>query len=146
MTVAATSNSRHPAPRRGIVPLPALWFGLFGAPAAWALQTITDYSLVAHYCYPSDAPLHAPTFSAVRGVGFAVSGMMLVIVLLALITALRSWREIRHGHDAEHHELAEVGEGRARFMALAGVLLSFVFLFAVLMNAVPLITNSLCMY
>ena len=146
MTVAATSNTRHPAPRRGIVPLSALWFGLFGAPAAWALQTIADYSVVAHYCYPSDTPLHAPTFGAARGVGFAVSAIVLVVVLLALGTAFRSWREIRHGHAAEHHELAEVGEGRARFMALAGILLSFAFLFAVLMNTVPLITNSLCMY
>lgn len=146
MTVAASSNSRHPAPRRGIVPLPALWFGLFGAPAAWALQTIADYSLVAHYCYPSDAPLRAPTVGGVRGLGLAVSAIVLIVVLLALATAFHSWREIRHGHDAEHHELAEVGEGRARFMALAGILLSVVFLFAVLMNAVPLITDSLCMY
>jgi hypothetical protein len=30
-------------------------------------------------------------------------------------------------------------------MAFAGVLLSTVFLFAVLMNALPLITNSVCM-
>lgn len=146
MTVAATSDSRHPAPRRGIVPLPALWFGLFGAPTAWALQTIAGYSLVAHYCYPSDTPLRAPTFGAARGVGFAVSAVVLAVVLLALATAFHSWRELRHGHDAEHHELAEVGEGRARFMAFAGILLGFVFLFAVLMNALPLITNSLCMY
>ena len=146
MTAAATSSSRHPAPRREVVPLATLWFGIFGAPAAWALQTIADYSLVAHYCYPSDMPLGAPTFGALRGVGIAVSAVVLVVVLLALATAFRSWREIRHGHDAEHHELAEVGEGRARFMALAGILLSFVFLFAVLMNALPLITKSLCMY
>jgi hypothetical protein len=146
VTVATAGHSRHPGPRRGVVPLPALWFGIFGAPAAWALQLIADYSLVAHYCYPSDAPVHAPAFGALRGVGLAVSAIVIVVVLLALATAFRSWRETRHGHDAEHHQLAEVGEGRARFMALAGILLSFVFLFAVLMNALPLITSSLCMY
>ena len=34
------------APRAGLVPLKALMFGIFGAPAAWALQTIADYGLV----------------------------------------------------------------------------------------------------
>lgn len=140
------SPPAHPAPRRGIVPLPRLWFGIFGAPAAWALQLIVNYSLVSHYCFPSDVPLRSPAFGALPVTSVVVSVIVLVIALLALSAAYRSWTTIRHGHDAEHREIAEVGEGRVRFMAFAGILLSFVFLFAVLMNTVPLITNSLCMY
>jgi hypothetical protein len=121
-------------------------FGIFGAPAAWSLQTIADYSLVSHYCYPGDAPVHAPAFGALRGTGVVVSAVALLIVLLALTTSVRSWQATRHGHEREHHELLEVGEGRARFMAFAGILLGVVFLFAVLMNALPLVTNSMCMY
>ena len=135
----------HPAPRRDIVSTRVLWFGIFGAPAAWALQTIVDYGLVAHFCFPGDKPRLAPTFDALRGTGIVVSVIVIIVALLAMTTALRSWNATRHGHDAEHHELLEVGEGRARFMAYAGVLLSAVFLFAVLMNAVPLITNAMCM-
>jgi hypothetical protein len=136
--------SAHPAPRRGIVPLPRLMFGIFGAPAAWALQTIVNYGVVSHFCYPGDAPVRSPTFGGVRGVAVLVSAAALLVVLLALVTAYRSWSATRHGHHQEHHELLEIGEGRARFMAFAGVLLSAVFLFAVLMNALPLITNTVC--
>jgi hypothetical protein len=134
----------HPAPRRDVVPIGKLWFGIFAAPVAWALQTIVDYGLVSHYCYPGRAPVRSPTFSALRPTGLAVSAIVIVIVLAALATSMRSWNATRHGHDAEHHELLEIGEGRARFMAFAGVLLSVVFLFAVLMNALPLIVNTIC--
>ena len=136
----------HPAPRRGIVPLPTLWFGIFGAPIAWALQLIADYSLVAHYCYPRDVPLNTPPFNALQVTGMIVSVVLVLVGLAALLTAIHSWGETRHGHDREHHELLEVGEGRARFMAFGGVLLSTMFLFALLMSALPLFTNSLCMY
>jgi hypothetical protein len=138
------STAAHPAPRRDVVPTRRLWFGIFGGPAAWALQTIVDYGLVSHFCFPGDTPRRAPTFDALRATGIAVSVIVVVVTLLALAAAVGSWRATRHGHDAEHHELLEVGEGRARFMAFAGVLLSAVFLFAVLMNALPLITNAMC--
>jgi hypothetical protein len=138
------SATAHPAPRRGLVPPRVLWFGLFGAPAAWALQTIVDYGLVAHFCFPGDAPHRAPAFDGLRATGVAVSVIAAIVSLVAMMAAFRSWRATRHGHDAEHHELLEVGEGRARFMAFAGVLLSTIFLFAVLMSALPLITNAMC--
>ena len=134
----------HTAPRAGIVPLPRLWFGIFAGPAAWALQTIADYALISHFCYPDDSPLSRPTFHAVRGTSVLVSVVMLFVVLLALVTAYRSWQMTRHGHENEHHELLEVGEGRGRFMALAGVLVSVVFLFAIVMNALPLVTRTVC--
>ena len=133
------------APRAGIVPLSTLMFGIFAAPAAWAVQTIVDYGLVSHFCYPDDTPVAAPTFHWVRGASLLVSAVALFVALLALITAYRSWQVTRHGHENEHHELLEVGEGRARFMAFAGVLVSAVFVFAVLMNALPLATQTVCM-
>jgi hypothetical protein len=139
------SAPSHPAPGRDTVQPSLLWFGIFGAPAAWAVQTIVNYGLVSHYCYPGREPVRVPAFHALRGTGALVSGIVVLVTLLALITATRSWSATRHGHAAEHHELLEVGEGRARFMAFAGVLLSVVFLFAVLMNALPLVTNTLCM-
>ena len=141
-----TMTVAHPAPRRGIVPLRTLWFGIFGAPAAWALELIVGYGVIAHYCYPRDVPLSTPTFEATRLTGLVACVVLVLVGVAALATAIHSWRELRHGHDAEHHELLEVGEGRARFMAFGGVLLSTMFLFALLMSAVPVFTNSLCMY
>jgi hypothetical protein len=146
MSARIAPGPAPPAPRRDIVPIPLLWFGIFGAPAAWALQTIVDYSLVAHYCFPGDSPVRSPAFGGVRGTAVAASAILVITALVAMVTAIRSWSATRHGNTAEHHELLEVSEGRARFMAFAGVLLSAVFLFALLMNALPLITNSICMY
>lgn len=140
------ATAAHPAPRRGIVPLPTLWFGIFGAPVAWALELISGYSLIAHYCYPRDVPLSTSPYGALRLTGMIVCIVLVLVGVAALFTSIHSWREMRHGHDAEHHEVLEVGEGRARFMAFGGVLLSTMFLFALIMSALPVFTNSLCMY
>ncbi len=53
------------------------------------------------------------------------------------MTAWKSWRATREEEGGEQEELLEVGEGRTRFMALAGMLLSALFGLAVLFNAIP---------
>lgn len=143
---ATTAAPGHPAPARGVVPLWRLWFGLFGAPAVWALQLIADYALVSHFCYPSDTPLADPTWGGTRTVTVVVSVLTLLGAVAALWTAIASWRQLREGREREHHQLLEVGEGRARFMAFAGILLSSVFIFGILMNGLPVITMPLCTY
>jgi hypothetical protein len=139
MTVA------HPAPRRGIVPLRTLWFGIFGAPVAWALELIAGYALIAHYCYPRNVPLRTPTFGGTQLTGLIICIVLVLVGVSALVTSIHSWRETRRPV-GEQHELLEVGEGRTRFMAFGGILLSVMFLFALIMSALPLLTNSLCMY
>lgn len=134
----------HAAPRRHLIPLRVLWFGLFGAPAVWAVQLVTDYALTSHFCYPNDTPLASPTFAGVRVVALVVSAVCLAVSVAALFTALHSWRATRHGHEGEHRHVAEVGEGRARFMAIAGLLVSGIFIYGVLMNALPLVTLPIC--
>ena len=140
----------HPAPHAGVVSLSALWFGLFGAPAAWAVQLISNYALNAHFCYPGDTPLASPDFGGVRAVGLVMSAVLLVVAAAALAVAMRSWRrtrqEGRRNRSPDHHETVEVGEGRTRFMAMAGILVSGIFLFGVLMNGLPLIAMPGCAY
>lgn len=152
MTAAVdrSGSPGHPAPHAGLVPLAALWFGLFGAPAGWAAQLITNYALNAHFCYPGDTPRASPQFGGVRLVGLLVSAVVLVVSVAALVVAIRSWRTTRReaGRDRspDHHETAEIGEGRTRFMAMAGILVSGIFLFGVLMNGLPLIAMPVCAY
>jgi len=145
MTSTSLSNGAsvgHPAPERGHVALPALWFGIFGAPAAWSVQTLVNLSVASHACYPRLFPLTAPITSA-RGIVFAVSLFALVTCLAALAVATRSWRRTRGEHHAatgrarEHDRgtaALETGEGRTRFMALSGVLTSLLFLVASLVH------------
>lgn len=136
----------QPAPRRATVPLRTLWFGIFGAPVAWALQLIVAYSLVAHSCFPKDVPLHAPSFGGLRMTGIIVSAALLVVGAGALTVAIHSWRVMRCGREAERRAGLEVSDQRVRFMAFGGILLSGVFLFALVMSILPLLTDSLCMY
>jgi len=143
MTTPLSANT-HPRSRTRGASRALLWFGIFGAPAAWAVQTIVGYSIVAHYCFPDGLPVRTPAFGGTRAVSGLVVAVALVIAVLALFTAVRIWKATRLGHRAENHEQLETGEGRIRFMAFAGVLLSTVFLFAVLMNAVPLVTSAVC--
>lgn len=136
----------HPAPRHHLVGLPELWFGLFGAPAAWSAQLISNYALMGHFCYPRDTPLASPTFGGVRALSIVISAILLLVGAAALATALHSWEAARYRRRAEHHEVAEIGEGRTRFMAMAGILVSGIFVYALLMAGIPLIAMPVCVF
>jgi hypothetical protein len=128
----------HPAPERRHASLAALWFGLFGAPVAWAIQTLVNLPLAAHACFPALEPLSAPVVGGLRGILFGVSHVVLLVAALATTVAWRSWSRTREEHQGSsgsgaRHDRAtaalETGEGRTRFMALAGLMTSVTFLF-----------------
>jgi hypothetical protein len=123
----------------------ALWFGLFAAPAAWALQLISNYALLAHFCYPRNTPLSSPDFGGTRAVAIVVSAALLVVAVLALLTAIRSWRMTKQPANSAAAAGDEArGVGRVRFMAQAGVLVSGIFVYGVVMAAVPLLAMRPC--
>ena len=142
------TETGHPAPARHRVSLGALWFGLFGAPAAWSIQMLTDYSTNAHGCFPRMYPLGSPAMGAARMslVLWLVSAAAIAIGAAALVVALRNYLATRHEERGEAHELLEVGEGRTRFMALSGVMLSALFLLASLAHAASMLMLANCGY
>jgi hypothetical protein len=140
----AAHSAAHPAPAEHRVALAALWFGLFGAPTIWSIQLMLNYALVAHACYPASEPLSAPVFGGLRGTVIAASVVALAIALSAAATAWRSWSATRHEHHGGEEALLEVGEGRTRFMALAGLLVSGLFILGVIMNSIPLFIIQPC--
>jgi hypothetical protein len=133
----------HPAPAARPVTPAALWFGLFGAPVAWSLQLLASYSLVAHGCYPDAEPMAMPVVPGLRTLVLGTGAAALAVALLAGGSAWRSWRATQHG-DGGQEALLEAGEGRTRFMAVAGMLLSAVFVLGILMNVVPLLLLRPC--
>ena len=143
----------HPAPARTHVALGALWFGLFGGPAAWSVQTLVNLPVASHGCFPRLQPLSLPIVGGLRGIAFTVSIIALLVCAAALATAFRSWSRTRHEHQSaagsasEHtaaQALAETGEGRTRFMALSGVVLSLTFLLGSLVHTASLFLVSPC--
>jgi hypothetical protein len=133
-----------PAPAARAVTLAALWFGLFGAPVAWSLQLLASYALVAHGCYPDAEPMTMPVIPALRTLVLGTGVAALAVALLAAGSAWRSWRATEHEHKSEPEGLLEAGAGRTRFMALAGMLVSAVFVLGIVMNVVPLLLLRPC--
>ncbi|MEO7771249.1 MAG: hypothetical protein ABIX19_09495 [Gemmatimonadaceae bacterium] len=143
----------HPAPARGRVGPVALWFGLAGGFVAWSVQTLANLSLASHACYPRLFPLAVPTVGAMRGIVFGVSLVAFVVCLAAAATAWRSWIATRDegqeatgagkAHAAGHAAL-ETGEGRTRFMALAGVIASATFVLVSLVHTISIFLVGPC--
>lgn len=120
----------HPAPARHAVSSGRLFFGFFGGPAAWSIQLLAGYTLVEWRCAPrlpgAPVPPLGPTGTALLLVGAAAIG----VALTALVVAFSIWRSsAREVHGGVVHAL-DAGEGRTRFMALAGVAMSALFLVA----------------
>ena len=150
---APEATDGHPAPARRRVPLPALWFGFLGAPAAWTVQTLVNLPLAAHSCFPRLSPIASPTVRGLRGIAFAVSIISVAVCVAALVISWRAWRRTREEHQggsgrSREHEpssaLLETGEGRTRFMALGGLLASVMFLAVTAMNTATVFLVSPC--
>jgi hypothetical protein len=133
----------HPSPPPHHVSLAALWFGLFAAPVVWSLQMLVLYPVVTHGCFPRDHPLSLPG-SSTDPIVLLVSIAALVVAAAAGLVALRSWRVAREEHSPGEVHLLETGEGRSRFMALGGMLLSGLFFFGIVLNGLPFLLLGPC--
>lgn len=109
-----------------------LWLPILLGPFLWALTEVVLYPLSAQGCYvgfiPSSVP---PAETGERWFGGIWVVVAIVLTALALMVAIRSWRSIG----------AEDGGGdavavRVRFMALAGLIISGVFLYAIVMYGI----------
>lgn len=139
----ADSQSAHP---RQTTHSRWLWFALFGGPAAWSIQLLVNYPLAAHFCYPRNVPLSAPTFGGLWTTLIVVNVLMLFTTLAAGAAAIVIWRSARDGAAAPHDPVLESGTGRVRYMAYAAMLFSGLFLIAILMSAMPLFIVPVCSY
>lgn len=119
-----TYNAAHPSPHRGKTRLLSLLYGLIAAPLAWLVSQIADAALAQEACSPGTEPLTTPAFHGLHAIQAAVLMAALVISASAAWVALSAWRSTRGEQSGDQHALLSVGEGRSRFMALAGLLTS----------------------
>jgi hypothetical protein len=136
----------HPAPARGRVSDALLWIGLFAAPALWSIQQLLGYSVLAHRCFPATVPLDGRSPGGPWVLALVVTIIAIVVSLAAGGVSLRAWRRSSAERAAGNEEasLLEVGEGRTRFMAYGGLLLSGLFLVAVLFSGISLLVLPHC--
>jgi hypothetical protein len=142
------SHAEHPAPARHEVDISLLAFGLMGAPVIWGVHFLANVTIASQAC-ASSTIMHpsASTHAAL----LLIDAVAALVALAALYVSVRAWRSTRHegadsraaGTTPEHHA-AEVGEGRTRFVALGGIMMSTVFLVAILFDTFAAIVVTAC--
>jgi hypothetical protein len=114
----------------------ALWFGVLGAPLAWAVQLVVNYGFEEWLtCTPGSR-----TPGRLWGIGIerwvtGVTAIVAIVAVLALVVSLTRFRQLRIGNTT-------TGE-RARWMAFAGIVNSFIFLLPITLGFVsPLLLDT----
>jgi len=123
------------------VRLGALWFGFLAGPLAWAAQELVGYGLAARAC-GAQGPTLVPIAPALGPGEMILSVTAILLAAAGLATAAVSWR-LATGKQSEG-ETRNVGVERSMFMARAGMITGFFFLFGILMNAAGYFLVSPC--
>ena len=134
----------HPAPGRHLVAPGVLWFGLFGAAAAWSVQELVSFAVVSHACYPDWQPRAAPVLPGAWTIALAVSVLMLLLGLVGATSAWFGWRRSAPDEADSIHRQLEVGERRVHFMATSGLIVSGLILFTIVLNLIGLFILPPC--
>jgi hypothetical protein len=144
MSNASTAREiQQPAPHGGRVSTALLLLGIAAGPAAWSLQLLAKYALTAHYCFPGDIP-HAQMPSGLGWVWplmVAIDGVALLTAAAGAAMSLRHWRITR---EEAGGRMFAVAEGRARFLAVWGMLTGSGFILAILIDLIALLLVPLC--
>ena len=118
--------SHHPAPHADRLSGGRAAILIFGGPAAWFLQLCIGVALTSRNCFPRSERFWTPL--ADPGAHVWAVGVMLAFVVLALGVGFAAQRTLRHvarEEEGDHADLAEIGHGRTRFVALWGVALGY---------------------
>jgi hypothetical protein len=140
----ALHRQPHPSPHRERVGGVAAWFAIVAAPLAWNLQLLVNVPIAAHTCYPHDVPLASPIWSNLGSVTSVVETIAVVVCLAAGLVAWRNWRRARGEKAGSARHLIEGGDGRTRFMAMVGMMMSGLFLIAVIFACFSLYAVPAC--
>lgn len=111
--------------RGALTPRFLQWFGVFGAPFAWATQHVAGFAVTLAACDPAGRRWSI----AVDGITTAVSVVAVAIALAAGAAAVVSWLETR-----EAGEYDPPPDGRRHFLALVGMAITPLFVAMILMT------------
>lgn len=123
------------------VGLVELWIPLFAGPVLWSLSEIVLYPVSAQGCFTGMVPpAVVPAATGARWFNGIWVIASIVLAALAVLLAVRSFRKAREGNGAADAVLV-----RVRFMSYAGLIVSAVFLYAVVINGLGIaLSGSPC--
>ena len=122
------------------VGLVALWLPLLAGPVLWSLSEIVLYPVSAQGCSTDFVPpavQPGATGAGARWFGGIWVVASIVLAALAVLLAVKSIRKAR-----ERRGRADAVVMRVRFMSYAGLIVSAVFLYAILMNGVGIALSA----
>lgn len=119
-------------------------FGMLGAAAAWVLQTEIGETLAAQTCFPHRSALAAPQWSWLMPVLDVISVVALLIGVAAVWVAWRGWRMTRAARPDPAPPASDAAVGRTRFLAMAGLILSLLFLVGLVATGLAVLLVSPC--
>lgn len=106
-----------------------LLVSLLGAPAAWVVLMSIGFVMASHACFPHEAPLTMPLWThAMLGLVALGAGCFAGGLASALV-AFRVWRRTQPAARGPRYRM-NTGEGRARFLAVLGLMSSGLFVVA----------------
>ena len=127
--------------RRGAL---IMLFGLLGAAAAWILQTEIGETLAAQACFPHRTALAAPQWSWLMSALDVMSIAALLIGAAGVWVAWQGWRTTCARRPDPAAPVSDTGAGRTRFLAMAGLTLSLLFLVGLLATGLAVLLVSPC--
>ena len=134
----------HTVPKRARARFAALMFGACAAPIFWLGQLMLGYWVSATACYGGDHPTAMESASGLRTALIAFDAVAIVAAVAGGIVAFVCFRLVREEKERGHTEIVAIGSGRARFMALWGMLSSLWFLGAIIFDTIASIGVPLC--
>lgn len=126
----AATDAPVEASKAGVPGVVRLYVGIVVAPLAWSLHMLVCYALAAHACFPTDIALGRPVWPDLRFVVATATGTAWLMVLIGSTVAWLNWKATASASSAGPDRILQTGDGRPRFMALCGVLVSSVFALA----------------
>jgi hypothetical protein len=116
---------------------PLSWFGLLGAPFAWAIQHVTGFALTQAQCNGAHLDVHVDAWT------IAVTAPAAAIAILAELASIKVFRETRQAEGAGGSE-EPPPKGRIHFLATIGIVISPLFLFIILMSGLGSVFLAEC--
>src|SRR5690606_9900923 len=107
-----------------------LWAGVLLAPVAWAVHLCVIYAMSSFVCTP---PVLWPFYLS--------SGVALLVALAGGWTAWGVWKRTE-----DEPEEAPTSRARGRFMTLGGLLMTGLFVIAILAQTIPMFLLEPCRY
>lgn len=103
------------------------WFGLLGAPFAWAIQHVAGFALTQAQCNGAGFDVHVDAWT------IAITAPAALIAVLAELASIKVFRETRQVEGVGGSE-EPPPKGRIHFLAVIGIAISPLFLFIILMS------------